>query len=101
MRRLSEAQGEQRFSAWKRLPTCQGTPLVEWWKRSTTSIPLLRSPLYDLYYADQSPVSNHSPALGRQLSGSLAHGAKLIAQFLGQEPTPLKMATFAQELKTL
>ncbi len=36
-----------------------------------------------------------------QLSGSLAHGAKLIAQFLAHEPTPQKMATFAQELSTL
>jgi hypothetical protein len=36
-----------------------------------------------------------------QLSGSLAHGAKLIAQFLDQEPTPQQMATFEWELHTL
>ncbi len=36
-----------------------------------------------------------------QLSGSLAHGAKLIAQFLDQEPTPQKMATFERELRAL
>jgi len=36
-----------------------------------------------------------------QLSGSLAHGAKLIDQFLHQEPTPQKMATFECELSTL
>jgi hypothetical protein len=36
-----------------------------------------------------------------QLSGSLAHGARLIDQFLHQEPTPQKMATFEQELRTL
>jgi hypothetical protein len=36
-----------------------------------------------------------------QLSGSLAHGAKLIDQFLHQEPTPQKMATFERELRTL
>ena len=36
-----------------------------------------------------------------QLSGSLAHGAKLIAQFLDQEPTPQKMATFERELSAL
>jgi hypothetical protein len=36
-----------------------------------------------------------------QLSGSLAHGAKLIAQFLEQEPTPQKMATFERELSAL
>ena len=36
-----------------------------------------------------------------QLSGSLAHGAKLIDQFLRQEPTPPKMAAFEQILRTL
>jgi len=36
-----------------------------------------------------------------QLSGSLAHGAKLIDQFLHQEPTPQKMATFERELSAL
>jgi hypothetical protein len=36
-----------------------------------------------------------------QLSGSLAHGAKLIDQFLHHEPTPQKMATFEWELRTL
>jgi hypothetical protein len=40
------------------------------------------------------------PLVG-QLSGSLAHGAKLIAQFLDQEPTPQQMATFEWELHTL
>jgi hypothetical protein len=40
------------------------------------------------------------PLVG-QLSGSLAHGAKLIAQFLDQEPTPQKMATFEWELQAL
>jgi hypothetical protein len=39
--------------------------------------------------------------LVRQLSGSLAHGAKLIAQFLDQEPTPQQMATFERELRVL
>jgi hypothetical protein len=36
-----------------------------------------------------------------QLSGSLAHGAKLVAQFLDQEPTPQTMATFEWELRAL
>jgi hypothetical protein len=36
-----------------------------------------------------------------QLSGSLAHGAKLIAQFLDHEPTPQKMVTFERELSGL
>jgi hypothetical protein len=36
-----------------------------------------------------------------QLSGSLAHGAKLIDQYLHQTPTPQKMATFERELRTL
>ena len=36
-----------------------------------------------------------------QLSGSLAQGAKLIDQFLHQEPTPQQMATFEQELSAL
>jgi hypothetical protein len=36
-----------------------------------------------------------------QLSGSLAHGAKLIAQFLDHEPTPQQMMTFEQELRGL
>lgn len=36
-----------------------------------------------------------------QLSGSLAHGAKLIAQCLDQEPTPQKMAAFERELRVL
>jgi hypothetical protein len=36
-----------------------------------------------------------------QLSGSLAHGAKLIDQFLQQEPTPQHMATFERELHML
>jgi hypothetical protein len=36
-----------------------------------------------------------------QLSGSLAHGAQLIDQFLHQEPTPQKTATFEQALRTL
>ena len=35
------------------------------------------------------------------LSGSLARGAKLMAQFLDQEPTPQKMATFERELHVL
>ena len=33
-----------------------------------------------------------------QLSGSLAHGAKLIAQFLDHEPSPQQMMTFEREL---
>jgi hypothetical protein len=36
-----------------------------------------------------------------QLSGSLARGAKLIDQFLRQEPTPQQMATFERELSAL
>jgi hypothetical protein len=36
-----------------------------------------------------------------QLSGSLAHGAKLIDQCLQQEPTPQHMATFERELPML
>ena len=36
-----------------------------------------------------------------QLSGSLAHGARLIDDVLHQEPTPQKMATFEGELHTL
>ena len=40
------------------------------------------------------------PLVG-QLSGSLAHGAKLIDQFRQQEPTPLTMAAFEQALSTL
>jgi hypothetical protein len=36
-----------------------------------------------------------------QLSGSLAHGAKLIAQFLDHEPTPQQMMTFERELRVL
>jgi hypothetical protein len=36
-----------------------------------------------------------------QLSGSLAQGAKLIDQFLHQEPTPQTTATFEQALRTL
>ena len=36
-----------------------------------------------------------------QLSGSLAHGAKLIAQFLDHEPTPQQMVTFERELRVL
>ena len=40
------------------------------------------------------------PLVG-QLSGSLAHGAKLIDQFLHQEPTPQHLATFERELHRL
>ena len=36
-----------------------------------------------------------------QLSGSLAHGAKLIDRFLHHESTPQQMATFARELQAL
>src|SRR5881397_1215939 len=36
-----------------------------------------------------------------QLSGSLAHGAKLIDQCLPQEPTPQHLATFERELHRL
>ena len=36
-----------------------------------------------------------------QLSGSLAHGAKLIAQFLDHEPTPQQMVTFERKLRVL
>lgn len=39
--------------------------------------------------------------LVEQLSGSLAHGAKLIARFLDQEPTPQKMTIFERELRAL
>jgi len=36
-----------------------------------------------------------------QLSGSLAHGVRLLEQFLHNEPTPQKMAEFERELSTL
>jgi hypothetical protein len=36
-----------------------------------------------------------------QLSGSLAHGVRLLDQFLHNEPTPQKMAAFERELSTL
>jgi hypothetical protein len=36
-----------------------------------------------------------------QLSGSLAHGAKLLDQFLRQEPTPQKTVAFEQALRPL
>jgi hypothetical protein len=36
-----------------------------------------------------------------QLSGSLAHGVRLLDQVLHDEPTPQKMATFAWELHAL
>lgn len=36
-----------------------------------------------------------------QLSGSLAHGVRLLDQFLHDEPTLQKMATFAWELHAL
>jgi hypothetical protein len=36
-----------------------------------------------------------------QLSGSLAHGTRLIDQFLHQEPTPQQMATFEKQLSAL
>jgi hypothetical protein len=36
-----------------------------------------------------------------QLSGSLAHGTRLIDQFLHDEPRPQKMATFERELSAL
>ena len=36
-----------------------------------------------------------------QLSSSLAHGVRLLAQFLHNEPTPQKMADFERELRTL
>lgn len=39
--------------------------------------------------------------LAVQLSGSLAHGAKLLDQSLHQTPTPQKMATFERALRTL
>jgi hypothetical protein len=39
--------------------------------------------------------------LVRQLSGSLAHGARLIEHFLHHEPTPQHMATFERELSAL
>ena len=39
--------------------------------------------------------------LVRQLSSSLAPGARLIDHFLHQEPTPQKMATFERALRTL
>ena len=45
-------------------------------------------------------TSTLQPLVG-QLSGSLAHGARLIDQCLHQDPTPQKMATFEQELSTL
>src|SRR3954463_16053463 len=45
-------------------------------------------------------TSTLQPLVG-QLSGSLAHGARLIDQCLHQEPTPQKMATFEQALRTL
>jgi hypothetical protein len=40
------------------------------------------------------------PLVG-QLSGSLAPGARLMDQCLQQEPTPQKMAAFAQALRAL
>ena len=39
--------------------------------------------------------------LVRQLSGSLAQGARLIEHFLHHEPTPQHMATFERELSAL
>jgi hypothetical protein len=40
------------------------------------------------------------PLVG-QLSGSLAHGVRLLDQFLHNEPTPQKMAEFERKLSTL
>jgi hypothetical protein len=39
--------------------------------------------------------------LAMELSGSLAHGARLVAQFLEQEPSPEKMMRFERELGAL
>lgn len=36
-----------------------------------------------------------------QLSSTLAHGVHLLDQFLHDEPTPQKMATFESELQAL
>jgi hypothetical protein len=74
---------------------------VEWWKRSTTIIPFPGGP--SLLHPTPTKVllATTLQPLVVQLSGSLAHGAKLIAQFLEQEPTPQKMATFERELSAL
>jgi hypothetical protein len=40
------------------------------------------------------------PLVG-QLSGSLAHGVRLLDQFLHNEPTPQKMAEFERKRSTL
>lgn len=36
-----------------------------------------------------------------ELSGSLAHGARLVDQFLTQEPSPAKMVRFERELRAV
>ena len=69
-----------------------GIPLVEWWKAQPPSFLILRSPRYVAFYADQVLLATTLQPLVVQLSGSLAHGAKLIDQFCHQEPTPLTMA---------
>src|SRR5262249_46704333 len=84
-----------------RFPTCQGTPLVEWWMCSITLIPLLRSPLMIHPTPTKVLLATTLRPLVVQRSSSLAHGARLIDHFLHQEPTPQKMATFERELRTL
>src|SRR4029453_5681954 len=93
--------GRSTFSAHQRFPTCQGTPLVEWWMCLITLIPLLRSPLMVHTMPTKALLATTLRPLVVQLSSSLAHGARLIDHFLHQESTPQKMATFERELRTL
>src|SRR5713101_347481 len=86
-----EGQGEQRFSAWKRFPTCKGTSVVEWWKCVTTILSIPRSPLYGAYYSYEGSVGNHRAALRGamvRLAGAWRHADGSVPPSRTHAPAP-------------
>lgn len=75
--------------------------MVECWKCPATIIPRIRSPSLVHRTPIKVLLTTTLPPLVAQLSGSLAQGVRLLDQVLHDEPTPQKMATFEEELRTL
>src|SRR5687768_2313870 len=84
-----------------RLASCKGTPLMEWWKCQNHYHSFVRSPLYGPPTPIKVLLTTTLQPLTMELSGSLAHGARLVEQFLEHEPSPEKMMRFECELGAL
>jgi len=74
---------------------------MEWWKCQNHYHSFVRSPLYGPPTPIKVLLTTTLQPLTMELSGSLAHGARLVEQFLEHEPSPEKMMRFECELGAL